>query len=229
MIDVNEQINAVRRQVGTRVLEAGEARSVVIGQTYDTDVDDLWDACTNAERISRWFLPVSGELRLGGRFHLEGNASGTIERCDPPKSFAATWEFGGGTSWIELRLSAEPDGGTRFELEHIAHVDEHWAEFGPGAVGIGWDMGLMGLARYLASGLAADGGEAAEWVASAEGLRFMALSGERWRAADVAGGADPADAQAAADRTIAAYTAQPSSDTGAPDDTDGTAGSAAGS
>src|SRR6266542_4954669 len=100
MIDVTEQINAVRRTVGTRVLEAGEARTVTISQVYDATIDDVWDACTNPERIPRWFLPISGDLRLHGRYQLEGNAGGTIERCDPPKSFAATWEYGGEVSWI---------------------------------------------------------------------------------------------------------------------------------
>ena len=109
MIDVTQQINAVRRQVGKRVLEAGEARVVTIARIYHAELADVWDACTNAERIPRWFLPVSGELRLGGHYQLEGNAGGTIERCDPPRGFAATWEFGGDVSWIELRL--EPDDG----------------------------------------------------------------------------------------------------------------------
>src|SRR6202022_2008108 len=68
MIDVTEQINAVRRTVGTRVLEAGEARVVWISQAYDTDAADLWDACTNIDRIPRWFLPITGELRLGGHY-----------------------------------------------------------------------------------------------------------------------------------------------------------------
>src|ERR1700736_6700050 len=112
MIDVIHQLNAVRRQVGTRVLEAGEARTVIITLTYDATIDDVWDACTNPERIPRWFLPVSGELRLGGRYQLEGNAGGTIERCDPPRSFGATWEFGGGVTWIELQLSAASEGRT---------------------------------------------------------------------------------------------------------------------
>src|SRR6267142_1450183 len=103
MIDVSHQINSVSRQVGSRVLSAGEARSVTITRTYDGPVEDVWDACTNPQRIPRWFLPISGELRLGGRYQLEGNAGGTVERCDPPHSFAATWEFGGEVTWIELR------------------------------------------------------------------------------------------------------------------------------
>ena len=116
MIEVRHQISAVRRLIGTRVVAAGEARVMTISQAYQTGIDDLWDACTNPERISRWFLPVSGELRLGGRFQIQGNASGTIERCDPPKSFGATWEFGGEVSWIEVRLNPEADGSTTLEL-----------------------------------------------------------------------------------------------------------------
>ena len=208
MIDVAHQINAVRRRVGTCVLEAGEARTVTISQTYDASIDDVWDACTNPERIPRWFLPISGDLRVGGRYQLEGNAGGKIERCDPPNSFAATWEYGGDVSWIEVRLSTQPKSGTRFELEHIAHVDdERWAEFGPGAVGVGWDMGLMGLASHLSSGQAVDPREGATWAASDQGKEFMSLSSQRWCDASVAAGTDQADAQAAAARTTAAYTA----------------------
>jgi uncharacterized protein YndB with AHSA1/START domain len=208
MIDVIQQINAVRRRVGTRVLEAGEARTVTIRQTYDASLEDVWDACTNPERIPRWFLPISGDLRLGGRYQLQGNAGGTIERCDPPKSFAATWEYGGEISWIEVRLGAEPEGRTRLEIEHIAHVgDERWAEFGPGAVGVGWDGALMGLAIHLSSGRAVDPRESAAWSASDEGKEFMTLSSQRWCDANIAAGADEAAAKAAAERTTAAYTA----------------------
>ncbi len=209
MIDVSEQISAVRRQVGSRVLEAGEARTVTISQTYDAPVDDVWDACTNPERIPRWFLPVSGDLRLGGRYQLTGNAGGTIERCDPPDGFDATWEYGGAISWIELRLTAQPDGATRLQLAHIAHVDDTWEQYGPGAVGIGWDLGLVGLALHLSGGADVDPAAGAAWVASDDGRRFITLSSGGWCEADIAAGAGEAQARAAADRTTAAYTAAP--------------------
>jgi hypothetical protein len=58
-------------------------------------------------------------------------------------------------SWIEVRLTATSEGRTRFELEHIAHVDdERWNEYGPGTVGVGWDLTLVGLAMHLSSGRA---------------------------------------------------------------------------
>jgi len=210
MTDVTHEISAVRRTVGSRTLEAGEARVVTVTRTYPADVEDVWDACTNPERIPRWFLPVSGELRLGGRYQLEGNAGGVIERCDPPKGFAATWEYGGEVSWIDVRFEPVADG-TRFTLEHVAHVDdERWAEFGPGAVGVGWDLGLLGLGQHLATG-ATVSPEGMEWAGSPEGRRFMTESSDAWRAASVDAGTDPADARAAADRTTAFYTGEPGS------------------
>jgi uncharacterized protein YndB with AHSA1/START domain len=207
MTDVGHEINAVQRQVGTRILEAGEARTVTITRTYDAPVDDVWDAVTDPERIPRWFLPVTGELRVGGRYELKGNASGTIESCEPPHSFTATWEFGGEVSWIELRLSAEPGDRTRFVLEHIAHVDDaRWAQFGPGAVGVGWDLGLRGLALHLASGQSVDPRAAMAWTGSEEGKRFIAAISDAWGSASAAAGTDHAAARAAADRTTAFYT-----------------------
>ncbi|MFI7426366.1 SRPBCC family protein [Micromonospora sp. NPDC049836] len=213
MTDTTGQISAVERTVGSRTLPAGQARVLTISQTYDAPLADVWDACTTAERIPRWFLPVSGELKVGGRYQLEGNAGGTIERCDPPHSFAATWEYGGEVSGIEVRLTEAGAGRTRFELEHVAHVDDQrWAEFGPGAVGVGWDMGLLGLASHLAadgSGVTPD--QAAEWMGSDDARRFIVLSSERWCEASVAAGTPADEARAAADRTTAAYTGAPAS------------------
>lgn len=205
MIEVTHQINAVRRRVGRRMAEAGELHTVTVSQTYAGAIEDVWDACTTAERIPRWFLPVSGDLRVGGHYQIEGNAGGTVEWCDPPKGFAATWEFGGRVSWIEVRLSAEPNGGTRLDIEHLVPADEHWTEFGPGAVGIGWETGLMGLAIHLESGLPVDQDQSIAWMASEQGKQFITLSSERWCDAHIAAGADPAHAGAAADRTTAAY------------------------
>jgi uncharacterized protein YndB with AHSA1/START domain len=216
VINVDHQINAVRREVGRRALEAGEARVVTVSQAYDTDIDDLWEACTTADRIARWMMPVSGDLRLGGRYQLEGNAGGEVLRCDPPQGYDITWEYGDAVSWVEVRLTPDGEGRTRFTLSHIAHVDDHWELYGPGAVGIGWDMTLLGLSLYMGSRAAGtDGDEAspalseAEFATSPDGVRFTILSGEAWGRADAEGGEDPEVAAAAAKRTIEAYTATP--------------------
>jgi uncharacterized protein YndB with AHSA1/START domain len=211
VIDVVQEISSTDRWVGSRTLAAGEARTVTVSRVYDTPPEDLWDACTNPERISRWFLPISGDLRPGGRYELQGNASGTIERCEPPHSVDATWEYGGDTTWIELRLTPEPEGRTRFTLEHIALVgDERWAQFGPGAVGVGWDHGILGLTLHIAGGAGhPDRGAVEAWQASEDGRLFVRLAGERWGEADIVFGTDAEQANAAAARTIDAYTPEP--------------------
>jgi uncharacterized protein YndB with AHSA1/START domain len=211
VIDVIHEISGVDRRIGSRTLEAGTARSLTISRVYDTPLEDLWDACTNPERIPRWFLPISGDLRPGGHYELEGNASGTIERCDAPHRLDATWEYGGQISWIELRLTPEPDGRTRFVLEHLAHVDDElWDQFGPGAVGVGWDQALLGLSLHLTSGGEQLDREAvAAWQASDDGRQFVRESSERWAEASIAAGTDAAEARAAAERTTDFYTGEP--------------------
>ena len=63
-IDVPTVVGAVVRSVETRMHEGREAKVVIAARDYDTDIDDLWDALTSKERIPRWFLPISGDLRL---------------------------------------------------------------------------------------------------------------------------------------------------------------------
>src|SRR6202042_1500120 len=92
-IDILRYIGAVTREVDTRDLDGRPARVAIVSCAYDTDIHDLWDAITNAQRIPRWFLPISGDLRLGGRYQLRGNAGGQITACEPPSRFAVTWEF----------------------------------------------------------------------------------------------------------------------------------------
>lgn len=205
-IDVDQQLNATERRVGDRTIAAGAARVVTINRVYDTDLDDLWDAVTNPERIPRWFLPVTGDLRLGGRYQLEGNAGGVIERCEPPRSFAATWEYGGDISWVEVSLTASGTDRTRIQLDHIAIPGDHRDRFGPGAVGVGWDLALIGLSLYLRDNSAVDPPAFQEWSASDDGKRFVTVSSERWGDADVASGTAADLARATADRTASAYT-----------------------
>lgn len=77
-LDVEAQLNAAARCVSSLERDGRSAHSVAVVRSYPTTVADLWDAVTNGRRISRWFLPICGELELNGRFQLEGNAGGVI-------------------------------------------------------------------------------------------------------------------------------------------------------
>jgi uncharacterized protein YndB with AHSA1/START domain len=205
-IDVDHQIAAVQRTVGERTIDTGKAHVVTVSQSYDTAPADLWDAVTNIERIPRWFLPISGDLTLGGSYQLQGHANGTILTCDPPKNFTATWEYGGNVSWIDVGISSDGPDRARLVLEHITDADdENWRTFGPGAVGIGWDSMLLGLALHVSTGQAIDPSFGQQWTGTEDGRRFLTMSGQEWYTANLAHGADPAAARALTDRCIKAY------------------------
>jgi uncharacterized protein YndB with AHSA1/START domain len=76
-------------------------------------------------RISRWFLPISGDLRLCGRFQLEGNAGGEITDCEPPRRLAVTWEFGGHMILVTVDLAPAGEAATELRLRHAVGDDDH--------------------------------------------------------------------------------------------------------
>jgi uncharacterized protein YndB with AHSA1/START domain len=208
VIDIVKEINAIHRRVGERSVPEGQARVVALQRTYDADIDDVWDAITNPERIPRWFLPVTGDFKPGGKYQIQGNAGGEILRCEPPTLLTLSWIFGepaeGDMSEVEVRLSSADDGRTVLDLEHTATVDaERWSQFGPGAVGVGWDGALLGLGLHLATGEGVADHEGFE--SSPEGRGFMIASCEAWGAAHEASGASPDEAATAAAGTRSFY------------------------
>ncbi len=212
MMDIVREIEAVQRETGHGRIAAGEGRTIRLRRTYDAPIDDVWDALTSPERIGRWFLPVSGDYRLGGTYQFEGNASGKIVACERPHRLKVTWVYGepasdADISELEVRLSAAGDESTVFELEHVAIVpDDRWAEYGPGAVGIGWDQGLLGLSRHL-RGESMDDAEA--WQLSHEGRAFATRSSAAWGAANVTSGADPDTSARGVANSTAFYAPEP--------------------
>ena len=206
MNDLIAELDLARRRV-ERLSDHGgpgndeDLYDVEIRRTYDADPADVWDACTNPERIARWFSPVSGDLRLGGRYSIDGNASGAITECDPPRRLVLDWEFGDhALSWVTLELNPVGDR-TELVLRHRQPRTEHWATYGPGATGVGWELTVLGLAMHLA------GSEkpSAEFEASPDAKQFTRRSAELWGAAHEAAGAPPSVAAQAAQATADAF------------------------
>ena len=198
MNDLLADLDRVRRTVGSE----GEHHVVELRRTYDAPIEDLWDVCTNPERIPRGFVPVRGDRRLGGRFQLDGNAGGEILECEPPRRLGITWEFGGASSLVTLDL-ADAGAATELRLRHAVDDDAHWATYGPGAVGVGWELALLGLAIHLRTGGPAD--PDGDFMTSADGRDFMRRSAAAWGTAHAAAGVDAAVAGEAATRTGAFY------------------------
>ena len=177
MIDIASQLSAIHRQVEAQSPAdgSGERVSVLMRRSYGAPIGDVWDAVTQPDRIKRWFMPISGDLRPGGSFQLEGNAGGEILTCEPPRLLKVT--FGGPASLVELRLTAQGDDDTVLELEHTVPIE--MAQSGAGAlyVGPGWDGALMGLGLFLRGEVAGDPVEAA---GSLQVQEFSRQSVEAW-------------------------------------------------
>jgi uncharacterized protein YndB with AHSA1/START domain len=78
---------------GARILgslRVRDGRGIVrIEDRFDTDIDDLWSALTDRQRLARWLGEIDGDLRLGGEFRAHFFASGwegtgRVEVCEPP-------------------------------------------------------------------------------------------------------------------------------------------------
>ena len=188
MIDIINQLKAIHREVAKRPAEGGEVVSVLVRREYDAAVDDVWDAVTDPTRVKRWFLPLSGDLRVGGTFQLEGNAGGEILQCHPPRRLRVT--FGGPDSLVELRLTPCGDERTALELEHTVPIA--FAGSGAGAlfVGPGWDGAFLGLGLFLRGEVAADPVAAAN---SPEAIEFSRQSVHAWIAATESSGTASAE------------------------------------
>jgi uncharacterized protein YndB with AHSA1/START domain len=192
IIDIAEQIGAISREVSRQHTESGETVAVTMQRRYPADPADVWQAITDPERVRRWFLPLTGDLREGGNFELEGNASGDIVKCEPPRHLVVT--FGGESSIVDVQLSGDGQQ-TLLKLTHSVPVELAGSGAGALYVGPGWDGALMGIALYLAGEAPEDPVAAAN---SPQVQDFNVSSIKEWVASIEASGTADADAISAA-------------------------------
>jgi uncharacterized protein YndB with AHSA1/START domain len=148
------EIPETHREVGRRRIAAGDARTAIIRRTISAPIETVWAACSEPDRLNRFFLPVTGNLRPGGNFQFQDQAGGQILRCDPPHHIAVTWDYPGrAVDEVTLHLSPGPNGDTVLELEHatvtkLVEWDGQMFDVIPG-VAAPWETILDYLAKYL--------------------------------------------------------------------------------
>jgi uncharacterized protein YndB with AHSA1/START domain len=201
IIDIAEQIGATSREVSRQHTESGETVAVTLQRRYLADPADVWEAITDPERVRRWFMPLTGDLREGGNFQLEGNASGDILKCEPPRHLMVT--FGGASSIVDVQLSGESQQ-TLLKLTHSVPIELAGSGAGALYVGPGWDGALMGIAVYLAGEVTEDLVAAAN---SPQIQDFNVSSIKEWVASIEASGTADADAISAAQQVSLAQLA----------------------
>ncbi|WP_114854998.1 SRPBCC family protein [Brachybacterium sp. YJGR34] len=125
--------------------------AVRVEDVYDTDVEDLWSACTRPERLARWIGEVTGDLRPGGEFRaswVSGWAgSGRIDVCEPPRHLALTLDPGTeAETRVEAWLRTQDEQTLLVVEERGLPLDDLPAH------GAGWQAHLEDLARSLVGG-----------------------------------------------------------------------------
>jgi uncharacterized protein YndB with AHSA1/START domain len=125
--------------------------AVRVEDVYATGIEDLWEACTQPDRLARWIADVSGDLEVGGgftaRFTSGWEGSGRVDVCDRPhRLLVTTWEDEAQDqeSTIEATLEAV-DGGTRLVIEERGMPVDQLA-----AYGAGWQVHAEDLAAHVA-------------------------------------------------------------------------------
>jgi uncharacterized protein YndB with AHSA1/START domain len=142
-----------------------EANVVRIERTFDATAQDVFDAWTSPEVISRWFRPAEGwqeasaevDLRVGGKIHVvmrnpDGEpieAGGEYTLIERPHRLAFTWTFEDDPSneqMIELEFT-ERDGATTvlFVNSNISEQRRRDQQYD------GWSTCLDEFGRVLAS------------------------------------------------------------------------------
>jgi uncharacterized protein YndB with AHSA1/START domain len=149
---------------GTRIL--GSLRSadgtgiVRIEDRYDTDIDDLWSALTDPDRLARWHAQVEGDLRPGGQFrtYVEADdieSTGRIVACEPPRRLVVTtretdesWRKGNGVPPFDeiLEATLTADGDHTILVIEVQGMPLDKIAF----YGAGWQIHAENLAAYLA-------------------------------------------------------------------------------
>lgn len=123
---------------------------VRVEDVYDTDIEDLWSACTTPDRLARWIARVSGDLSVGATvqavFTSTWSGPVRIEACDAPHHLLVTNEPGApDETQLEAWLTAE---GERTRLV----VEERGLPVGKlPFYGAGWQVHLEDLGRSLAT------------------------------------------------------------------------------
>ncbi len=205
--DADSHPGARERSVTLLERDGRPAGAITLTRGYATTLHDLWDAVTNRGRISGWFLPVSGNLEPGGRYQLEGNASGLITACNRPSHLAFTWEIGEHVSWVEANVAPAGEGKASLTVTHTAHLSERWSEYDPVPLGVGWELAFWSLTTYIThpNGQMPDEGAI---TTSPVGKASIADASHKWAQAAVAAGTEPEAARESAELTVAFYTGE---------------------
>ncbi|GIH19077.1 SRPBCC domain-containing protein [Rugosimonospora africana] len=132
----------------TRVAGGAQLR---LRREYPSDVEDVWSAITEPERLGRWLGTIdliggAGRLVLGDG--EDEYADIVVTECTRPRRIVLDWTYAGAsTTRLLVTLTRDPSGRTSAVLEHTFPATEPARLAGQGC---GWEHYVDSLAAHLA-------------------------------------------------------------------------------
>lgn len=141
----------MNRVIGTMRQLDDRRGAVRVEDVYNTDIDDLWSALTEPDRLARWIADVKGDLRVGGSIYATFTSSwegpGRVDVCDAPRHLLLTMQPDTDEEAV-IEASLTPAGDrTRLVIEERGlPLDVLYFH------GAGWQAHIEDLGRHLAGG-----------------------------------------------------------------------------
>ncbi len=124
-------------------------------QLLPHNIDKVWNAISQAEQISAWFIQADCEARLGYEYtfpHEETKITGTVKAATP-YTLIYTWMVNNDGTNTTVKWELEAQGNqTLLTLEHSGianYPDEKTAITMMEHFNQGWDNCLSGLVMYF--------------------------------------------------------------------------------
>jgi uncharacterized protein YndB with AHSA1/START domain len=123
--------------------------TIHVEDVYPTDIDDMWSAISEPERLRRWLVDVQGDTAIGAsftaRFTSGWEGDGRVDVCEAPHRLVVTMSDGGTDSTVTEAILTPEGTGTRLTIEERGlPLDEYRGH------GSGWQAHIEDLALYLA-------------------------------------------------------------------------------
>lgn len=136
-------------RVSTTLYRTESTGSVAVEDVFATDIEDLWSALTEPDRLARWLVTVTGDLVPGGALTLHFTSgwegTGEILECDSPTRLKVlTIDLDGDATTLTATLTPRGPGTTRLRIEEdgLQPGRQH-------VYGAGWAVHLEHLEAYL--------------------------------------------------------------------------------
>jgi uncharacterized protein YndB with AHSA1/START domain len=119
-----------------------------VEDVFATDIDDLWSAVTDPDRLARWLVVVEGDLRVGGTVQMEFTSTwtgpGRIDVCERPHRLVVTQLPGTEEETVLEAVLTQEEDGCRLVIEERGVPLPMLAGYGAG-----WQAHLEDLLAHL--------------------------------------------------------------------------------